>query len=56
MAACLATNTGLCSGNSSTPVAIRMVEVAAAAKLRPINGSIQSAAAGTAIRPSSEYG
>ena len=56
VAACLATSTGLCSGSSSTPVAIRMVEVAAAAKLNPINGSIQSASAGTAIRPSSEYG
>jgi hypothetical protein len=48
----LATTTGLCSGNNSTPVAILMVDVAAAAKLRQISGSSQSAAAGTAIRPS----
>ena len=46
VAACLATNTGLCSGNSSTPVAMRIVEVAAAAKLSPISGSIQSAVDG----------
>ena len=32
------------------------VRVAAAAKLRQISGSSQSASAGTAIRPSSEYG
>ena len=32
------------------------VEVDAAMKLSPINGSSQSASAGTAMRPSSEYG
>ena len=37
-------------------VAIPIVDVAAAAKLSPISGSIQSAVAGTAICPSSEYG
>ena len=56
VAACLASSTGLCSGSSSTPVAMRIVEVAAATKLSPIIGSSQSASAGTAIRPSSEYG
>ena len=56
MAACLATSTGLCSGSNSTPVAMPIVDVAAAAKLSPISGSIQSAVAGTAICPSSEYG
>ena len=56
VAACLATTTGLCSGSSSTPVARRIDEVAAAAKLNPIIGSIQSAVDGTAICPSSEYG
>jgi hypothetical protein len=56
VAAGLAINTGLCSGNNSTPVAMPIVDVAAAAKLSPIIGSIQSAVAGTAIRPSSEHG
>ena len=55
-AACLATSTGLCSGRSSTPVARAIVRVAAAAKLRPMSGSSQSASAGTAMRPSSAYG
>ena len=53
LADCFAITTGLCSGNSSTPVAIPMVVVAAAAKLSAISGSSQSAAAGTAIFPSS---
>ena len=35
---------------------VNTIDVAAATKLSPIKGSIQSAAAGTAIRPSSEYG
>ena len=38
IAACLAISTGLCSGSDSTPVAIPMVDVAAAAKLRAIMG------------------
>ena len=56
VAACLAVTTGLCSGSSSTPVASPILVVTAAAKLRPSSGSSQSAEAGTAIRPSPEYG
>jgi len=54
VAACLASRTGLCSGSSSTPVAMPIVELAAAAKLRPIIGSFQSAVGGTAMSPSAE--
>ncbi len=56
LATCLASSTGLCSGNSKTPVASPILRVLAAAKLSATSGSSQSASAGTAIRPSREYG
>ena len=56
VAACLAMTTGLCSGSSSTPVASWIRVVTAAAKVRVSSGSSQSASAGTAMRPSAEYG
>lgn len=56
LAACAASNSGLCSGTSRTPVASPIRRVAAAAKLKPTSGSSQSASAGTAICPSVEYG
>jgi hypothetical protein len=52
VAACLATSSGLCSGNSKMPVATLILWVVAAAKLRHTSGSSQSESAGTGIRPS----